>query len=189
MAKIIITGKGSITVPRKVAQEVYNFKLDNTILPNGIYSRDGLLIEKRDIKSVIVNDQEDNSQESGEQRKQENEAYYQNIQNDYEAEIRRRVFMFPEHKAEDTRLAEFLYEVMYGTKPSDAFKQEIIARQTAYFTKFPKHPYAPIVFKDLLPESKGSEMKLSTMLPSFTLKKVEDIMQEAFRTAKFLKLL
>jgi hypothetical protein len=189
MAKINIRGIGKISVSREVGEDISKFKNDNNYLPNDRYMKNGMDFEKRDIGGIVINDFEVDDSASSDDRKQENAAYYEKIQNDYEAEIRRRVFMFPEHKAEDTRLAEFLYEVMYNAKPSDAFKQEIIARQTAYFTKFPKHPYAPIVFKDLLPESKGSEMRMSTMLPSFTLKKVEDIMQEAFRTAHQMKLL
>lgn len=185
MAKINLGGGKQITVSKELARRVANFKADPDILPNEIFQCDDFMAEKRDIKSVIVNDYEDNAQEKSADKKDSNDEYYKQIQKDHDEEIRRRCAMRPDEKAKDTRLAE-----LACFQPiTQEFREKIIAKQREYFAKHPKHPYAAINFSELLQEEKGKDYSIQSMLPAFTLKKVEEIMGEGMRTANYLKLI
>lgn len=185
MAKVNLGGGKQITVSKELARRVANFKANPDILPNELFQCDDFMAEKRDIKSVIVNDHEDNSQESSAERKDNNAEYYQQIQKDHESEIRRRCAMRPEDKARDTRLAE----LACFQPVTQEFRERIIAKQRDYFAKHPKHPYAAINFSELLTSSKGKDYTIQSIMPYFALKKVEDIMGEGLRTANYLRLI
>lgn len=191
MAKIYLTGQQKpITVSKKVGQQVATFKTDPSILPNELFQSEDFVAEKREIKSVIVNDYEDNSSERNDEVKEANDAHYANLNKDYEKHIEARCFMPIQKKAQDTRAIELVYESFTGEKAPQSFKDEVVKRQSEYYTKYPKHPYAGINFQDIMPSPRKSpEAHLAEVMPSYVLGKAMKIMAEGLSTAKKMHLI
>lgn len=185
MAKIYLTGQQKpITVSRAIGEQVAEFKADPTVLNNEVFRSKDFIAEKREIKSVVINDVDDNYSEIKDARKQENDEYYALISKEYDDMIRVRCNLPVSVKSQDTRIMELVYQSFTGKHMDQSFKDEVIKRQLAYFQKNPRHPYASINVGDIILVEKREEDSIAEIMPKVMLKKAMDIMSEALQTAK-----
>lgn len=185
MAKIYLMGhRNPVTVSLALARQVAEFKSDANVLNNEVFRSKDFVVEKGQIKTVIVEDVDDNNSESNSKKRQENDEHYAKVSKQYDDMIKTRCSMPIEKKAGDTRLMELVYKAFKGKDADQNFKDEVVKRQLAYFKKNPRHPYASISLGDLISFEKTKEDSITEIMPKLMLKKAFDVMSEALDTAK-----
>jgi len=191
MAKIYLKGiQKPITVPRSLAKQVDDFWSDSSILPNERFKHHSFNIEKREIKSIIHEDFEDNTSESNDVKKEENEKFYREENEKYEKNIEILCNKSVTEKANNTKIASLLYETFTGNKPTAEFIQSVIKHQTEYFQKNPRHPYAKINYGKLLSEPQLCDsLTLKSSGPKVILSKMYEVIITGIQTANKKRLL
>ncbi len=187
MAKLYIRGiLKPVTITKEQAVNLAIIDDDDKISPTDKFTLNGTRFSKKDIKNIIEDDAEDNSQESANKRKEENSKYYEDVSKEYNMHIVMLCNRSPDSKAEDTRLYELAWSA-YTKKPiTQEFLQEVRKRQHAFFVAHPHHPYASVNISDLLPREKFGQDSLTEVMPSYITTKIQNIISEAFNTAKHL---
>ncbi len=187
MAKLYLRGiLKPVTLSKQQAQNLAIIDDDDKYRPDYKMTLNGTRFAKKDIKNIIEDDAEDNNQENKDKQKEENAKYYAQVNDVYNTHIVMLCNKSPDNKAEDTRLYELAWST-YTTKPiTQEFLQEVKRRQMAFFLAHPRHPYAAINIGDLLPREKSQKDSLAEVMPSYVTTKIQNIISEAFNTAKQL---
>lgn len=144
----------------------------------------GVVVELGDIKYAIKDTDTDKSL-NNEDRKEENEKYYNEASDAYNLAIKRKCEMSVAEKSKNTRLFETLFFGVTGKKITQVQKEYIEKKQMEYFTLNPKHPMAKIDYYHLLkeiPESSGG-FNMKYHVASASLRMIERIIGESFTTA------
>lgn len=150
----------------------------------------GVVVELGDIKYAIPDGEKDKEKIS-EDRKEENEQYYNDASEEYKKYIEKRCRMSVTEKANDVRLFETLFFGTTGKKLTDVQIEYIKKTQLEYFTKNKNHPYANFDFSKLLkdiPDSRGG-FNMRYHVGSSALRIVTRLLEESFTTAKQLHLI
>jgi len=187
MAKIYIVGhKNPVTVSKSVAKKVAEIKANPEIMPGHVIDLPEMVIEKREIKSVIIEDSDDNATDSLGERMKENDTYYAMVRIEYEGSIKQRCLAQWNDKAKSTSLWEMVYTGCTGEFPPEQFVIEVMRRQAEYFKVYPRHPYAAINVSDLIPKHSFGEDSIARVMPGASVRKAYAIISEALETAKEL---
>lgn len=150
----------------------------------------GVVVELGDIKYAIPDGEKDKEKVS-EERKEENEKYYNDASDDYKNYIEKRCSMPIQEKAKDIRLFETLFFGTTGKKLNETQIEYIQKIQLDYFSSNKKHPYANFDFSKLLkdvPDSRDS-FNMEYHIGSSALRIVARLIEESFSTAKQLNLM
>lgn len=183
MAKINIRGIGTVTRTRDIADDLLAFKNDPQYLPNDKYVLHGFDIEKRDIGPIDLEDFETDDKDLSLTRKHEDDDRDRQMQKDYEDNIRKRCNRRPDDKAKDVKIYETIYS-LFGV-PTQEFREEVAKRQAEYFRANPRHPYAVVSIKDLLPKMEGEqEGHIANIVPSRMIERLYDTMHAGIYTAR-----
>lgn len=187
MAKLYLRGVSKpLTIKKSTAESIGIIYDDATVSGKDSFTFEGIRFRKEDIKHIIENDPEDNQAESSDSKKIANEAYYEEENAKYNKHIASLCDKPVAIKSNDTRLYELVWGAFTSSPVTPFFLDEVKKRQEEFFSTQPKHPYASINILDLLPREKHPEYSIKDLLPSYMSKKVQNIINESFRTAKYL---
>lgn len=193
MAKLYLKGIPKPLIIEKSTAVNLNRILDDSMVPaDRQFDKDGIRFSKRDIRYVIENDQEDDSQTNNDTRKQENEEYYNKQNADFKNNVVHLCKRSVEEKANDVKLFITMYFGVTGKQPSQEALDQVIAMQKAYFDVNPKHPYAKVNYFKLVndfPVANREFMDMKYGVASFSLRIVDRIIGETFNEAYFMKLI
>jgi hypothetical protein len=150
----------------------------------------GVVVELGDIKYAIPDGEKDREKVS-EERKEENDKYYQDATDDYKKYIEKRCLMPIHEKSKDVRLFEVLFFGTTGKKLSESQISYIQKIQLEYFTANKLHPYANFDFSKLLKDVPGSRdsFNMKYHIGSSALRTVANLIEESFSTARQLNLM
>lgn len=193
MAKLFLRGVAKPIVIEKSTAITLNKIKDNKDIPKDHeFNKNGLRFSKGDIRYIFENDQEDDSQDSSDSRKQENEEYYNKATAEYKQHIENLCKKDVKAKAEDIKLFSILYFSVNGKNPDDKLASEVIGMQRAYFNKNPRHPYARVNYFKLIdnyPKENKEYYDMKVGVASFGVRFTERVIMEAFREAQYQRLL
>jgi hypothetical protein len=192
MAKLFLRGVAKPIVIDKSTAITLNKIKDNKDIPKDHeFNKNGLRFSKGDIRYIFENDQEDDSQDSSDNRKQENDEYYNKATADYKHHIENLCKKDVKAKAEDIKLFSILYFSVNGKNPDDKLASEVIGMQRAYFDKNPRHPYARVNYFKLIdnyPKENKEYYDMKVGVAHFGVRFTERVIVEAFREAQFQRL-
>lgn len=193
MAKLFLRGVAKPIVIDKSTAITLNKIKDNKDIPKDQeFNKNGLRFSKGDIRYIFENDQEDDSQDSSDNRKQENEEYYNKATAEYKQHIASLCKKDVKEKSDDIKLFSILYFSVNGKNPDDVLASEVIGMQRAYFNKNPRHPYARVNYFKLIdnyPKENKEYYDMKVGVASFGVRFTERVIMEAFREAQYQRLL
>lgn len=195
MAKLFLKGISKpFTIEKGTAININRMIEDSNIHTTQSFNKNGIRFTKADIRYIVEDDYEDDSQARSDTRKNENDNYYSNVITEFNAHVRILCNRRIEEKVNDTKLYELVYLAFTGNMEApEEFINQVKERQRIYFAEHPNYPYAMINLKDLLPRQKASHkdgvVSIAEIMPSFWLRKTEGIIGEAMSAARYMKLI
>lgn len=168
--------------------EKINKMKEDRVDPKTPLNISGVVVELGDIKYAI-NDAMTDGALVKDERKEENEKHYNQLNNDYNIDLKFRCNMSPEDKAKNTKLFEILYFGVTSKKINEEQKKYIQKIQLDYFMLNPRHPYAKVNYFKLLKDlpSDRNSFDMSYHVGSASLRMVQRIISESFTSAYILK--
>jgi hypothetical protein len=187
MSKLYLKGvQKPITITTSQARNLNLLYENSLISPKKSINLDGLRFNKEDIKYIIENDVEDNMSERSDAKKVENDGYYNDVNTAFTKEVARLCDLSVEEKSNDTRLYQLAWAGFSMSPVAPEFLEEVKTRQRTFFEAHPTYPYASISVVDLLPKEKSEQDSVREFSPAFVSSKINSIVAEAYRTAKFI---
>ena len=190
MSKLYIRGINKpIIITLSQAKNIGKVYDDESVSPKTKLNIEGTRFLKEDIKNIIENDVEDTRAELSDNKRTENDKYYEDVSKEYTRMIIELCNKSVESKANDTRLYELAWSGFTLSPVTQEFLQEVKKRQRAFYEKHPKYPYASINVVDLLPKEKAPKDSIREIMPSYISKKILAMIDEAYRTARYSRMI
>lgn len=187
MSKLYLRGVNKpITISTSQARILTKWNDDETVGQKTKSKIGGVSFVKEDIKYIIENDAEDSHEEVLDTKRNENQEFYEEENRKYNQHISNLCDRKLEDKINDTKIYELAWASSTTNPTTEEFRNEIKKRQRAYFELHPKHPYAALNIFDLLPQEKKDEDSVREIIFSLAVRKINAIISESFRTAKFM---
>lgn len=181
-----------LTIQKSTAVTINKILDDDSIDKFIHFNFQGIRFCKDDVKHVIEDDAEDDGQTLADERKQQNEEYYNKQNTDFKNNVIRLCKRSIDEKTNDTKLFVTMYFGVTGSQPSEEILDKVVSMQKAYFDINPTHPYAKVNYFKLVddfPVAHREYMDMRYGVASFGLRVVDRIISETFREAYFLKLI
>lgn len=181
-----------LTIQKSTAVTINKILDDDSIDKFIQFNFQGIRFCKDDVKHVIEDDAEDDGQTIADERKQENEEYYNKANIDFKQNIQRLCKRSIDDKANDVKLFTLVYHSISGFNPDQETIDKVIEVQREYFTKNPSHPYARInmfQFIKNFPQTKEGYSDMKVGVATFGIRFFDRILSEAFREAHYQKLI
>lgn len=187
MAKLYLKGiRTPITITTSQAINIGKAYDDDSVSDKFKMNVNGTRFLKEDIKNIIENDIEDNQAENQDAKRLENDNYYADVAKKYTKMISNLCEEAVEVKTNDTRLYELAWNGFTLSPITQEFLDEVKLRQRKFYEQYPNHPYASINIADLLPRKRHEEDSIQELSPNFISKKIMRIVDEAYKTAKYI---
>lgn len=180
------------TIQKQTAVTINRMLDDDSIDKFLQFNFQGIRFCKDDVKHVIEDDTEDDGQTIADERKQENEEYYNKANVEFKQNIQRLCKRSVEEKSADLKLFTLVYFSITGKNPDQEIASSMVEMQRDYFSKNPSHPYAKINMFSIIksfPKTNEEYTDMKVGVATFGIRFFDRVVSEAFREAHYQKLI